>query len=85
MATIIENKDGKKVVLLNPSEKGKKYVTEIKTGMKTTNDGFIKKDEFNRVIKLDKTERAYRAGYLDSQKDSAKCYNAREKKKGGKK
>lgn len=38
MAVKVTSKSGKVVTLLNPSEKGKKFAKEIKTGMKTTND-----------------------------------------------
>lgn len=85
MAVKVKSKTGKTVTLLNPSEKGKKYATELKTGVKQTNAGVKKKDEKGKPIKLNKQSKAYRAGYLDAQKDSAKCYKARQAKKGKKK
>lgn len=81
MAFSFLSKKGKEVVLLNPSEKGAKYAKELKQGVKRTNAGGFKLDENKKSIKLTDVERAYRGGYLAAQKDSAKCYNAKKKKK----
>ncbi len=74
-------RNGKEVVLLNPSEKGAKYAKEMRSGVKTTNDGRIKRDKAGNAIGLNRTEKSYRAGYLDARKDSANAYKARSKKK----
>ena len=85
MAVEVKTKKGKTVTLLNPSEKGAKYARELKTGKKRTNAGSWKLDKNKKGINLTDVERAYRAGYLDAQGDSAKCYKARQaKRRGGK-
>lgn len=81
MAVTVTNKKGKKVTLLNPSEKGAKFAKELKQNRKRTNTGAFKLNENKQSIKLSDVERAYRGGYLDAQKDSAKAYKARQAKK----
>lgn len=81
MSVVVTSKNGKKVTLLNPSEKGKKFAKELKQGVKRTNSGKVKTDKNKKGIRLTKEERAYRAGYLTAQSDSAKCYNATHKGK----
>lgn len=82
MAVKINSKrSGKPVTLLNPREKGTKAFDELTNGVKLTNDGHLKMDKFNRPIPLTDEERAYRAGYLQAQKDGRKCYNAKQRKK----
>lgn len=81
MAVKVKSRRGNVVTLLNPSEKGHKAAVELKDGYKMTNDGKYKVDKYGDPIPLNDTERAYRAGYLTAQKDSAKCYKARQKKK----
>ena len=51
------------IVLLNPAEKAKRYARQMK-------NGFIRETG----EKLDKTDMAYRAGFLDARRDSAKAY-----------
>lgn len=80
MATIIY-KNGKKIVLLNPAEKGAKAAAELKTGYRITNDKQYKADEHGYVIPLTDTQKAWRSGYLAARKDSANCYNAQHGKK----
>ena len=80
MAVKVRARSGKEVVLLNPSEKGSKFAKELKSGYKRTNAGSYKLDSNRQGIKLTDTERAYRGGYLDAQKDSANAYNARKRK-----
>lgn len=75
----IKTKKGKTVTLLNPSEKAGKFAAELRTGMHYTNDGAYKPDA-NGEIGLTKAERAYRSGYLDARKDSAKVYKYNQKK-----
>lgn len=63
MATLIETKNGKKVVLLNPAERSKRYSRELANGRK--NDG----------TPLTETEAAFRMGVLNERKTQAKIYN----------
>ena len=85
MAVTIKTKKGKDVTLLNPSEKGTKCADELRSGIRQTNDGHIKLDKFGNPIPLTDTEKAWRSGYLQAQKDSAKCYNAKKAKQSGNK
>lgn len=63
MATVIETKNGKKVVLLNPAERSKRYARELANGVK--HDG----------TPLTETEAAFRIGVLNERKTQAKIYN----------
>ena len=82
MATVVKSTTGKKIVLLNPSEKGTRYARQMRN--KCDHNGEV----------LDKSGMAYRAGYLDAQRDSAKAYchnngikskaKPRQRKNGGK-
>lgn len=63
MATLIETKNGKKVVLLNPAERSKRYARELSNG--TKHDG----------TPLTDTEAAFRMGVLNERKTQAKIYN----------
>lgn len=69
MATLIWTKKGKKVVLLNPAERGKRYSRELANGKK--HDG----------TPLTATEAAFRMGVLSERKTQAKIYR---RKHGGK-
>lgn len=80
MAVQIRDKKGNFKTLLNPAEKASKFAGELRTGIRKTNDGRYKADK-NGDVSLDKTQRSYRAGYLDARKDSAKAYNHNKKKK----
>lgn len=80
MAVTVTNKKGKKVTLLNPSEKGKKFAFELKSGTPQTNNGLLKTDKNGKIRSLTKEQRAYRSGYLDAQKDSAKAYKHHQAK-----
>lgn len=80
MAVVVKNKKGEEVTLLNPAEKGRKFAAEIKYGVHITNTGKRKHDKDGKQIELDKTARAYRAGYLDARKDGAKVYKANKAK-----
>ena len=73
------NRKGKKVTLLNPNEKASKFAFEISQKKRVTNDMTAIKGGLN------KEQQAYRAGYLDARKDSAKAYNHNLKKKSAKK
>lgn len=78
--TIVHFNDGTSTVLLTPAGKGEKYANELKNGVKTYNDGSIKRDEYGFPVDLTAEQRAYRSGYLDSQKDNAKLYKAKKQK-----
>ena len=80
MATTIY-KNGKKIVLLNPAEKGGKAAAELKTGYHITNDKQYKSDKDGYAIPLTDTQKAWRSGYLAARKDNANCYNAKMGKK----
>ena len=62
MATLINTKNGKKIVLLNPAERGKRYSRELSNGRKV--DGTPMTD----------TEAAFRMGVLNERKTQAKIY-----------
>lgn len=81
--TVVEFKDGTSTTLLTPSGKATKYAGELAMGVKVTNDGTFKTDGNGKEIELDCCERAYRAGYLDAQRDNAKAFKARKNRKAG--
>lgn len=67
--------DGNKdIVVLHPAGKGKKYAAELKNNKRYTNDSKPKDKP------LTKEGRAYRSGYLQARKDSAKAWKAKNKK-----
>ncbi len=67
-------------MLLNPSEKGLKYAFELKTKHAITNAGKRKIDKkTGRTKKLTKEQLAFRAGYLEHQKDSNRAFRAKHK------
>ena len=65
MAKVITTRKGNKVVLRNPSEKGKRYARQLKSG---------KVQETGK--KLSNTDRAFRIGYLTARKDNAKAWKS---------
>lgn len=69
MATVIKTKSNKKIVLLDPADKGKRYARQLKSG-KVTETGQV----------LSNTDKAFRAGYLKARNDSAKAYMHNKKK-----
>lgn len=62
MATLIETKKSKKIVLLNPAERSKCYAQELRTGIKI--DG----------TPLSDAQAAFRMGVLNERKTQAKIY-----------
>lgn len=74
-------KDGTETTLLNPSGKATKYAFELGTNTRVTNAGVFKTDDNGNELSLSKEQRAYRSGYLDSQKDNAKAYKAKRTKR----
>ncbi len=81
MATKIKTKKGKSITLLTPKEKGEKYADELRNNIRYTNDGKYKADKDGVVDSLNKSQRAYRSGYLDARKDIGKAYAYSKKKK----
>ena len=77
MAFPFISRSGKKGLLLNPSEKASKFAFEIKQKKRVTNDMTGIKGPLNRE------QQAYRSGYLDARKDSAKAWKHNQKKSGG--
>lgn len=70
--------DEKVRTFLNPHGKGAKYAAELKYKTRFTNCGDYKVDSNGEPLALTKTGAAWRSGYLQAQKDSAKAYNARQ-------
>lgn len=77
MAVTVKSRRGKRVTLLNPSEKGNKYATELAYDVALTNDGEQKMDKHGRPKRLKTEQRAFRAGYLQAQKDSSKAFKSK--------
>ncbi len=71
---------GKIFTLLNPAEKAKKAVKELKTGKRYTNDGQPKRGRNGQQLKVTKEGKAWRSGYLNARKDNANAYKAKRKK-----
>ena len=79
MAVFLKNKKGRDVVLLNPAEKARKFADELGNGVKQTNTGMIKFGKDGRPVKLTDTEKAFRSGYLNARKDSAKVFKSKNR------
>lgn len=79
--TVVNPRTGNVVTLLNPDEKSRKYAVEVKHGYAKTNRNETKRTKDGKGVKLTKEQRAYRAGYLDRGKDSARCFNSKKKKR----
>lgn len=77
---VVDKKTGKTKTLLNPSEKGGKFARELREDRRYTNDGRAKS---GKAQYLTNEGRAFRAGYLEAQKDSAKCFKAKKAKREG--
>lgn len=80
MAVVVKTKTGKTHTLLNPAEKGKKFAAELRTGAALTNDGEFKKNKNGSYKGLTKVQQAYRGGYLDARKDSARAFKHKKKR-----
>ncbi len=81
MAKTITTKKGRRVTLLNPNEKARKFADELGNGVHQTNDGHLKFGKDGSFSKLSDTQKAYRSGYLDARKDSARVYKYNKNKK----
>lgn len=77
---VVTNKSGRKICLLNPDEKARKYLAELKIGSKLTNM-IEPKLENGKLIRLSKKDKAYRIGYLNARKDNSKAYMSKLRKK----
>lgn len=77
MAVTVRNRRGKKITLLNPSEKGTKFATELAYNVALTNDGEQKFDKGGNPKKLTPKQRAFRAGFLQAQKDSSRAFKSK--------
>lgn len=69
-----DEKRNKDVVLLNPTEKRNKAFAELQGGVRLTNTLQEKKGKNGRPLELTAEGRAYRAGYIAAQNDSAGCF-----------
>ena len=65
---------------LSPKQKGKKVMYELKTGKRICNDGEPKRGKNGQQLKVTKTGRAYRSGYMDARKDIANSNKSAHKK-----
>lgn len=79
MAVLVKTKKGKQILLLNPSEKSKKYAQELKHGAKMTNSGELK-EKNGELLELTPVQVGFRIGYLKSRSDSAKAFKSKRKK-----
>ena len=77
---VVTNKNGRKICLLNPDEKARKYLAELKIGSKLTNM-IEPKLENGKLIRLSKKDKAYRIGYSNARKDNSKAYMSKLRKK----
>lgn len=75
----VKSKNGKDITLLDPSAKAGKFASELKDNQHYTNKG-VKKVGKSGTSELTDVERAYRGGYLDARKDSAKAFKHNQKK-----
>lgn len=66
-------------VLLNPQEKVRKYITEVKTKKAFTNDGRPKIGQDGNQIKLTAKQLNYRYGYITANSDSQKAWKSKNK------
>ena len=80
MAKVVITKREKRVRLMNPAEKAKKYAYELKQGSHFTNFGGQKTTKGGKPKRLSDTERSWRGGYLQARKDSAKAFKHNRKK-----
>ena len=70
MAVKVTTRNGKQITHLNPSEKGAQYAAELMANASASTGEA-----------LTKNQRAWRAGYLEARKDSAKAWKHNQKKR----
>ncbi len=73
-----------KRTLLNPHGKYAKATAELQSGVRMTNEGEIKVDDFGNPQTLTPEQIAYRAGYRSAMIDQAKAFNAKKAQGGNK-
>ena len=69
MATVVVNRKGKKVVLLNPAERAKRYASELKSGKKKSGK------------RLTAAEAGLRMGVLKERATQAKIWKKKQAKR----
>lgn len=62
-----------KWIPLSPKKKGEKAAKELRTGKRYCNDGEPKRGKNGQHLKVTKSGRAYRSGYLDAREDIGKA------------
>ncbi len=67
-------KTDKTYTLLNQQGKIGKFSAELKGKQRYTNDGKVKVNKYGQPSKLSRSQAAYRIGYLNACKDSARIY-----------
>ncbi len=76
--TKITYADGTKQTLLNPAGKVAKAYKELRDGKRYLNNGHVKIDrQTNQEMPLSDTQKAWRSGYLQAQKDSSNAYKSK--------
>ena len=78
---IVTNRKGKKIRLMNPNQKAKKFAEELKNDLHFTNFGDVKVKRNGKPKRLSDTQKAYRSGYLSARKDNAKAYKSNQRKR----
>ena len=78
---VVTSKKGNRVRLMNPQERANKAAYELKTGVRVTNFGEVKRDRNGKPMRLTKTQRAFRSGVLSQQKASRRAYNAKKRRR----
>ena len=76
------NSRGQKVTLLTPAGKGAKYAKELREKVRYNNNGTLKVNQAGEVQPLTQSQKAYRAGYLVAQNDSAGAYLSKRARTG---
>ncbi|MCM1437653.1 MAG: hypothetical protein NC131_00375 [Roseburia sp.] len=72
--------DGVTTTLLTPSGTATKYAAELAMGVKITNSGEFKQDADGNEMQLTPAQRAFRAGYIEARKASARLYNSMKRR-----
>ena len=65
--------------LLTPAQKARKFSVELKHGVGLTNTLQRKRTKNGSIQRINKTQKAYRAGYLDARKDNAGMFKYKKK------
>lgn len=73
----------KKKGRLNPSQRGRKYASELKEGVECTHTGKIYQNKNGEVFPLSDRQKSYRHGYLDARRDNANAWKSKQAKNQG--